>query len=67
MRGQLAMSLLLCRMFTSSLLNVATRPESHNCPIDRSDPVLRYGNSCVWRAARGRPLIEMMPVCVDIM
>ena len=28
-------------MFTLSLLNMATHPESRNCPIDKSDPVLR--------------------------
>ena len=28
-------------MFTLSLLNVATHPESHNCLIDRSNHVLR--------------------------
>ena len=52
-------------MFTSSLLNVDMLPESHKCPIDKSDPVLIYGNRFAWCAARGRPLIGMMPVCVD--
>ena len=65
--GTLAVSGLLCRMFTSSLLDVATHPESHNCPIDRNDSVLRDGNRCEWRAARGRPVIGMMSVCVDVM
>ena len=54
-------------MFTSSLLNVPTHPESHNCPIDRSDPVLKDGNRCAWRAKRGRPVIVMMPVCMEVM
>ena len=54
-------------MFTSSLLNVATHPESHKCLIDKSDPVLRDGNMCVWRAASGRPVIGIMPVCMDVM
>ena len=53
-------------MFTSSLLNVSTHPESHNSSIDRSDPVLRDGNRCAWRVVRGRPVIGMMPVCVEV-
>ena len=66
-RGTLATSSLLWRMFTSSLLNGATHPESHNFLIDKRDPVLRDGNKCAWRAARGRLLIGMMPICVDAM
>ena len=66
-RGPLAMSWLLYRMFMSYFLNVATYPESHNCPIDRNDPVFKDGNRCDWRAARGRPVIGMMPVLVDLM
>ena len=54
-------------MLTSSLLNVATHPESHNFPIDKSDPVLSYGKRCVWHEASGRPVIGMMPVFVDVM
>ena len=54
-------------MFTSSLLNVAAHPESHKFLIDRSDPVLRDRNRCTWRAARGRTVIEMMLVCVEVM
>ena len=66
-RGPLATSLLLCHIFTSSMLNVATHPESQNCRTDMSNPVLRDGTRCVWRVARVRPVIEKMPVCVDVM
>ena len=66
-RGPFAMSWLLCRMFTLSLLNVATHPESHNFLIDTSAPVLRDGNRCAWRAARVRLAIGMILVYVEVM
>ena len=65
--GPLATIWLLWRIFTSSLLNVAKHPESHNCLIDKRDPFLRDGNRCMWCTARGRSLIVLMPVCVDVM